>query len=121
MAATEFAGRGEGGPETDALVCYIKEATLYESESSGEPMKDIREVTLSAFSTQKDHSACTIKARLEELQIRGRKPLCIVLGEPKLVNGNNGTGTYKKYIKELMAGYMHIFLICILLLYRANV
>ena len=41
MAAAEFAGRREGGPETDALVCYIKEPTLYESESSGEPMKDI--------------------------------------------------------------------------------
>ena len=117
MAAAEFAGRREGGPETDALVCYIKEPTLYESESSGEPMKDIREVTLSAFSTQKDHSGCTVKGRLEELQIRGRKSLCVVLGEPKFVNGSNETGTYKKYIQEeLMAGYMHIFLICILLL-----
>lgn len=117
MAAAEFAGRGEMGPETDVLVCHIKEPTLYESESSGEPMKDIREVTSSAFSTQKAHSGCTVKARLEELQIRGRKLLRVVLGEPKFVNGGNGTGTYKKYIKELMAGYMHIFLICILLLY----
>ena len=53
MAAAEFAGRGEGGPETDVLVCYIKEATLYESESSGEPMKDIREVTVSIFYSER--------------------------------------------------------------------
>lgn len=41
------------GPQTDVLICHIKEPTLYESESSGEPMKDIREVTLSAFLLRK--------------------------------------------------------------------
>lgn len=74
------------------------------------------------FSTQKDHSGCTVEARLEEVRVRSRKPPRVVLGEPKLLSSSSGTGTYVKYIKEdLMAEYTHTFLICLLLLYRASV
>ena len=41
-------------------------------------MKDFTEVTLSTFFTQKDHSGCTVEARLEEVEAESPLGLCWV-------------------------------------------
>lgn len=71
-----FAGRGT---ETEELDCSTKESAWSESESYREPVKDFREVTLSTFSTQKDHSSCKAETRLEEVHTESGKPLWVAV------------------------------------------
>lgn len=76
LVSSWFAGRGT---ETEELDCYAKESAWSESESYKEPVKDFREVTLSTFSTQKDHSSCTAETRLEEVHTESRKLLWVAV------------------------------------------
>lgn len=53
--------------ETEGPDHYPKEFKLYELKNCGKLIEDFGEVTLSTFSTWKDHSGCTVETRLEEI------------------------------------------------------
>lgn len=117
----------EREPEPEELDCYAKESALYDSESYVNPGKDFRQVTLSTFSTQKNHSDCTTETGLKEVQMRSPTGRLYETWEPcwaslHLAVAARGPEHMKDIKKDLVAERMHTyFSYFILLSYWFNV